>query len=175
MTISSTCHLVIIESVTMTSIVIGEIGSAVATGMGTIGIEIIPGAIGPDKRFIGHHQATLVTEDLMGSQSLEGLEDHMENQVVRGMVDLRVSQVDLDHMENQVDQELVARRVSRVDLDHMENQVDQELVARRVSRVVPVEVDLILKCMEDQRAMQVDLDPSLKWLEDRVEVDLIER
>ncbi len=154
MTISSTCHLVIIESVTMTSIVIGEIGSAVATGMGTIGIEIIPGAIGPDKRFIGHHQATLVTEDLMGSQSLEGLEDHMENQVVRGMVDLRVSQVDLDHMENQV---------------------DQELVARRVSRVVPVEVDLILKCMEDQRAMQVDLDPSLKWLEDRVEVDLIER
>jgi len=130
MTISSTCRRVIIESVTMTSIVIGEIGSDVATGMGTIGIETIPGIIGPDKRFIGHHQDILATEDHMGSQWLEGLEGRMENQVVQGMEDLLVN---------------------RVDLGRMENQVDQELAARKVGRVAQVEAGLTLKCMEDHR------------------------
>jgi hypothetical protein len=131
----------------MTSIVIGGIGSAVATGMGRIGIETIPGVIGPDKRFIGHHQDILATEDLMGSQWLEGLEDRMENQVVQGMGGLRVSQVDTGLMEDQV---------------------DQGLVARRVGRVVPVEADLTLKCMEDHKAKSVDLDLSPKRLADLV-------
>lgn len=152
MTISSTCRLVIIESVTMTSIVIGGIGSAVATGMGIIGIKTIPGVIGLDKLFIGHHQDILVTEDLMGSQWLEDLEDRMINRVVPGMEDLRVSLEDLVLMENQV---------------------GQELVVRKVSQVVPVEVDLTLKCMEDHRAKLVGTDLRLKSLGGQVEVDLI--
>jgi hypothetical protein len=131
MTIFSTCRLVIIESVTMTFIVIGGIGSDVATGMGSLGIETIPGVIGPDKRFIGHHQDILVTEDHMGSQWLEALEDRMENQVAQGMEDLLES---------------------RVVLGRMENQVVQALAAHRVGRVVPVEADLSLKCTEDRRA-----------------------
>ncbi len=119
----------------MTSIVIGGIGSAVATGMGRIGIETIPGVIGPDKRFIGHHQDILATEDLMGSQWLEGLEDRMENQVDTGL------------MEDQVDQGLVARRVGRVvpveaDLtlkcmeDHKAKSVDLDLSPKRLADLV---------------------------------------
>jgi len=116
--------------ITTTSIVIGGVGNAIATGITMVGTGTIPGVIGQGKSFIDHHQVILAIEDLMESQWLEGLEDRMVNRVDQGMEDLRESQVDLDRMVNQA---------------------AQELVARRVSQVVPVEADLTLKCM-DHRA-----------------------
>ncbi len=74
----------------MLPIVIEGLGSAVATGMGRIGIETIPGVIGPDKRFIGHHQDILATEDR--KPVVEGLEDRMENQVDTGLMEDQVDQ-----------------------------------------------------------------------------------
>ncbi len=83
-------------------LVIGGIGSAVATGMGRIGIGAIPGVIGRDKRFHRPPPGHPGHRGPYGKQWLEGLEDHMENQVDTGL------------MEDQVDQGLVARRVGRV-------------------------------------------------------------
>jgi hypothetical protein len=40
----------------MTSITTGVIGAVIATGTIRVGIENIPGNIGPVKNFINHHQ-----------------------------------------------------------------------------------------------------------------------
>ena len=53
---SITCRLDIIGFITMISITTGVIGAVIATGTIRIGIENIPGNIGPVMNFIGHHQ-----------------------------------------------------------------------------------------------------------------------
>ena len=82
----------------MTSIVIGGLGKAIATGITKVGIGIIPGIIGQGKNFIGRHQVILVMEALMVNQVMEAhmvnqvMEAHMVNQV-EGLADLMVSPV----------------------------------------------------------------------------------
>jgi hypothetical protein len=128
----------------MTSIVIGGLGKAIATGITKVGIGIIPGVIGQGKNFIGRHQVILVMEALM------------VNQVDQGMEALRVNQVMEALMVNQVDQGMEALRVSPV------VPVEADL---RVSPVVPVEADHTVKCMEERRdllAKQVDPDLRVK-------------
>ena len=127
----------------MISIVIGELGSTIATGIIMVGIETIIGVIGQGKNFIGHHQVILAIEGLMA------------NRVVQGMEDLRVSRAGLTG--NRVGQDLVGLRASRAEGDPMEKQA---------------EGDLTLKCM-DHRVKQVDLDLSPKWLEDLAEAGLM--
>jgi len=63
----------------MTSIVIGGIGSAVATGIVTSGSEIIRGVIGQDRSFIGHRQVILVLEDPMGNRVDQDFADPTTN------------------------------------------------------------------------------------------------
>jgi hypothetical protein len=119
-----------------------------------VGTGTIPGVIGQGKSFIGHHQVILVTEDHMVNRVVRDMEGLRVNRVVRDMEGLRVNRVDLTG--NQVGQDLVGLRASQVEADPMENQA---------------EGDPTLKCM-DHRAKLVDLDLSLKWLEDLAEVGL---
>jgi hypothetical protein len=71
----------------MTSITTGVIGAVIATGTIRVGIENIPGNIGPVKNFINHHQVIpVVGEDHM-TEDQEALQDL----VTRGLVVKRLS------------------------------------------------------------------------------------
>ena len=156
--IFSTCHRVITESVIMTSITIGGLGNAIATGTIRAGIGITPDDIGPDRNFIGHRLVILVTAGLM------------VNLVDQDMVVLRVNREGL--MVNLVDRGMVVLMGNQADLDLMVNQADQDMVVLRVNRVDQVGVGRTLR-HTDHKAKSVDLDLSLKQLADLAEADIM--
>ena len=115
--IFSTCHRVITESVIMTSITIGGLGNAIATGTIRAGIGITPDDIGPDRNFIGHRLVILVTVDLM------------VNQVDQDMVALRV---------NRVDQVGVGRTLRHT--DHKAKSVDLDLSLKQLADLAEADI-----------------------------------